>query len=343
LAAVVLCALPTGAAAASSAGIPKELVSAQKAFESNSTIGDSLAGKPASIEQVSDAESFYQEAVTQARRVVADSPGIAEAHLCLGLILCTGYRAVQATQPQGGAGEKPKTVFALVRGGSDCEEGLGELRTAMKSQPAYQVQYAGALLVCGDATTAEEQAVAAWKLSLPPDGRADCARILAQLAQAGNRKQDEIRWLREIVKYDPQDGQAGARLAKLAPPPPAAKPKAGNAIAWVEYETGIKQAEKQKRLVLAVFTAAWCPTCQKLDKEVLQDRSVIATSRQFICIRVDVDEQIDVKTKHAVSLYPTTLVLDSDGNEWLRLISFSSAEQYAAELKGAAARAKGAG
>jgi thiol-disulfide isomerase/thioredoxin len=339
------CALSGAALGTATAGVPRELTAAEEAYKSNVAIGDSLAGKPATMEQVSDAESFYQEAVAQARRVLASNPGLAEAHHLLGLILCTGYRAaqVEAEQPQTAEAKKPRTVFVLLRGGEDCQEGLKELRAAVdlaKARYTYQVDYAGALLVCGDAEAAEKQARETWKLSLSSDDRANCARTLVECASAGNRTQEEIRWLREVVKYAPNDTAASQRLAKLAPPAPTAKPKTQNAIAWLDYETGMEQAEKQNKLVLAVFTASWCPTCRKLEKEVLQDRSVIAMSRQFICVKVDVDERVDVATKHAVSLLPTTLVLDSIGSEFLRLISFKSPEHYVAELKGALARAK---
>jgi len=347
LALVVLwcCALFGAVLGAATAGVPREVTAAEESYKSNVAIGDSLGGKPATMEQVSDAESFYQEAVAQARRVVASNPDLAEAHHLLGLILCTGYRAVkvEAEQPQAGEARKPKTVFVLLRGGEDREEGLKDLRAAMdlaKTRYGYQVDYARALLICGQGEAAEKQAREAWKLSLSSDDRAGCASVLVECARAGNRTQEEIRWLREVVKYAPNDTAASQRLAKLAPPPPTAKPKTQNAIAWVDYETGMEQAEKQNKLVLAVFTASWCPTCRKLEKEVLQERSVIAMARQFICVKVDIDERMDVKSKHAVNLYPTTLVLDDNGEEFLRLISFRSAEHYVAELKGALARAK---
>jgi len=329
------CALSGGALIASSAGVPRGLVAAEEAYKSNVAIGDRLAGRPASMEQVAD-----EEAVTQARRVVAENPGLAEAHRLLGLILCTGYRAaqVEAKQPQGSEGEKPKTVFVLARGGSDCQEGLEELRTAMKFHPAYQVDYAGALLICGDAAAAEEQARAAWKLSLPAPERADCARILAQIAQAGNRKQDEIRWLREVVKYDPQDAQASARLAKLAPPPASsANPKTAKAIAWVDYETGMVQAKKQKKPVLIDFSAEWCGWCKKLEKEVFPNRDVIAISQRFVCIKVDGDQRTDLTEKYRVDGYPTAVVLDYDGAELRRMEGYAPADEYLAELKAALA------
>ena len=344
---VLSCLLVAGALAASTPGAPRELVAATEAYKSNVAIGDSLGGKPASFEQISDAESFYQAAVAQARSAASENRGLAEAHRLLGLILCTGYRAVEVEQPEGGEGEKPRKVFVLSRGGADCEEGLAELRAAMgaaKGLLSYQLDYSRALLICGDAPAAEKQANASWKLSLQPTDRADCARVLVECARASDKTQEEIRWLREVVKYDPQDKAASARLAKLAPPAaPAAKPKRQNAIAWVEYENGMEQAEKQKKLVLAVFTATWCPTCKKLEKEVLQDRSVITASRQFVCVKIDIDQRVDLTSKHGVHLYPTTLVLDANGDEYLRLISFESAEQYAGELEGAQARAKETG
>jgi thiol-disulfide isomerase/thioredoxin len=344
-----LCCLLSGAVlGAAKAGVPRELTAAEEAYKSNVAIGDSLAGKPATMEQVSDAESFYQEAVAQARRVVASNPGLAEGHHLLGLILCTGYRAVQveAEQPQTAEAKKPSVVFVLLRGGEDCEEGLKELRSAMdlaKTRYTYQVDYAGALLVCGQAEAADKQAREAWKLSLSSDDRAGCARVLVACARDGNRTQEEIRWLREVVKYAPNDTAASQRLAKLAPPPPAAKPKTQNAIAWVDYDIGIAQAEKQKKPVLVDFTASWCGWCRKLEKEVFPTREVVALSRKFVCIKVDGDERKDLTAKYGVDGYPTAVMLDDDGEELLRVVGFRPAEEYAAEMKAALAAREAAG
>ncbi len=316
---------------------PKELAAAEKAFESNITLGNSLVGKPVSMEQVSNAEAFYQEAARQARQLVANTPDLAEAHRFLGLILCMGYRAVQVEQPADTQGGRPKRVFFLQRGGTDCEEGLGVLRIAMKLRPAYQVDYAKALLTCGTTADAEKQAAEAWKLPLPGEQRADCARVLALIARSGNRTQDEVRWLKEVVKSDPQDASAAARLAKLAPSPASTKPKTQNAIAWVEYETGMAQAAKKKKPMLIDFTAEWCGWCKKLEAEVFPKREMIALSKQFVCIRIDGDQRADLKAKYAVDGYPTAVILEHDGQELMRIGGYKPAEDYIADVKAALA------
>jgi thiol-disulfide isomerase/thioredoxin len=346
VAVLVSCVLASGALAASNPGASKELVAAEEAYKSNIVLGDSLAGKPPTMENVADAQSFYQEAVAQAQAAVAANPDLAEAHRLLGLILCTAYRAVEveADPPEGSEEGEARTVFVLRRGGSECEQGLTELRAAMglaKSQFGYRVDYAEALLICGDKVNSEQQANDAWKQSLGAPERARCARLLVQIARDAGKTQDEIRWLRELVKYDPEDKAASQRLAKLAPPPATAKPKTQNAIAWVEYEAGIEQAGKQNRPILALFSASWCPTCRKLATESLTDKNVIAESRKFVCIRVDTDERQDLSDSHNTHLIPTTLVLNSEGTEVARLVGYYSPEDYVAELETGLAATKG--
>lgn len=346
VAVVVSCVLASGAFAASNPGATKELVAAEEAYRSNVVLGDSVAGKPPTMENVADAQSFYQEALFQAQAAVAANPELAEAHRMLGLILCTAYRAaeVEAEQPEGSEEGEARTVFVLLRGGSECEQGLAELRTAVglaKSQFGYRVDYAEALLICDDKANSEQQAKEAWKQSLGAPERARCARLLAQIARDAGNTQDEIRWLRELVKYDPENKAASQRLAKLAPTLATAKPKTQNAVAWVEYEAGIDQAGKQKKPVLALFTASWCPTSRKLDNEALTDRGVIAESRKFVCIRVDTDERQDLSDSHNTHLIPTTLVLNSEGTEVARLVGYYSPEDYVAELETALAATKG--
>jgi len=234
----------------------------------------------------------------------------------------------------------------LVRGGEGCEKGLKELRTAIdlaKGRYGYQADYARGLLVCGQVEAAERQAREAWKLSLSAEERAGCARVLVACAEESNRRDEQIRWLREVVKHDPNDTAASQRLAKLAPPAPAAKPKAQNVIAWVEYETGMEQASKEKKPLLIDFTASWCGWSKKLEKEVFPTREVIALSREFVCIKVDGDAREDLTAKYAVHGYPTALMLDDDGEELLRVVGFRAAEEYAAEMKAALAAREAAG
>lgn len=349
VAAVFVCAaLCAAAASPARAGVPREVTAAEEAYKSNIAIGDSVAGKPATMEQVSDAESFYQEAVAQARRFVGANAELAEAHHLLGLILCTGYRAVQVEveQPQTAEAKRPGIAFVLRRGGEGCEEGLKELRAAVdlaKGRYGYQVDYARALLVCGQAQAGEKQAREAWKLSLSPDDRAGCARLLAECARDGKRTQEEIRWLREVVKHAPNDTAASQRLAKLAPPPAATKQKTQNAIAWVDYETGMEQVEKQEKPVLIDFTASWCGWSRKLESEVFPTREVIALSQKFVCIRVDGDERPELVDRYVVDGYPTLLFLEHDGRELNRVSGYAPADEIVAEMEAALAAREAAG
>ncbi len=69
------------------------------------------------------------------------------------------------------------------------------------------------------------------------------------------------------------------------------------AIAWKEYEAGLKQAAAEKRPVCLVFWAGWCPHCRNYAK-VFSDPKVVELSKKLVMIRVDSDAAPAVSSKY---------------------------------------------
>jgi len=221
--------------------------------------------------------------------------------------------------------------MALLRGATaSCEEGLAELRSAMrlsKSAPDYVLDYAEAMLACGEAAGAQEQATAVWdqRASLASPQSARAARLLASCAQASNLPELELIWLRQVLKLDPNDKAAGQRLAKLA--------GSRTGIAWMPYEAGLALASQTGKPVLVDFTASWCGWCKKLDQDVFSNKDMISLSQQFVCIRVDGDERPDLASRYRVDGYPTTLMLDTSGQELGRIVGYKPLAGYMADVR----------
>jgi len=75
-------------------------------------------------------------------------------------------------------------------------------------------------------------------------------------------------------------------------------------------------AAKENKLILADMSAIWCPSCRKLDKEVLSDdtvKSAIAERFVFTRIEYESDEGKEFMLKYAVRGFPTLLALKPDG------------------------------
>jgi len=323
----LLLALAAGAFA-QEAG-PAGLETARRALEQNLSLGRSFEGKSPTPEQAAEAQRLLQECLALAREGIADNPRSAEAHRLAGLLLCTAYRPVSAKQAADADKPGEQTVL-LQQGGEGCEEGLAQLRSALRLAPTdtdCYLDYAEALLVCGDDENATKQALAIWeqRSSLTEAQSARCASVLSKCAAARNATDEEVRWLREVVKHNPQDTAAKARLARLAPTPPS--------IAWCSYEDGKALAEREKKPMLVDCYAEWCGWCKKLDKEVFTDPEVINLCQQFVCIKVDVERRRDLSGAFRVGSFPTAVVLDRSGREVYRIVGYKPAAQYAADLR----------
>lgn len=117
---------------------------------------------------------------------------------------------------------------------------------------------------------------------------------------------------------------------------------AKEAIKWLKYEEGVKQAKDSNKQLLIDFSTAWCGYCKKMDRETFSDQRVIEyINENFVAIKVDGDSkrefEIDgfktsekriTKELYGVSGYPTFWFLESDGEKIGRQPGYQPAEQF---------------
>lgn len=86
------------------------------------------------------------------------------------------------------------------------------------------------------------------------------------------------------------------------------------AIAWRDMQTGVPEAIKTGKPVLMVMHATWCTACRRY-REVFKDERVIAQTRKFVMILVDVQKYPDVNGAFAPdgTYVPRTLFVDAEG------------------------------
>lgn len=63
----------------------------------------------------------------------------------------------------------------------------------------------------------------------------------------------------------------------------------GAEIAWREVGPGIREANRSGKPVVMLFHASWCSSCKRY-REVWKDPGVVAASKSFVMILVDVDK-----------------------------------------------------
>ena len=113
-------------------------------------------------------------------------------------------------------------------------------------------------------------------------------------------------------------------------------------ISWHDYNEGMILAKEQNKLSMIDFGADRCGACRKLDEETFMDGRVIALSKSFVCIKVNIDKQREIVDKYGkIRFIPTTIFADSQGHEIHRVIGFKNADKFLKEMHTALSKAEG--
>lgn len=104
------------------------------------------------------------------------------------------------------------------------------------------------------------------------------------------------------------------------------------AVAWRDMGAGVKEAIRSGKPVLMVMHATWCTACRRY-REVFRDERVVAASKGFVMILVDVQKYPDVNGAFSPdgTYVPRTLFVDAEGEVDKSLVG--SDPQYPHSLK----------
>lgn len=103
-------------------------------------------------------------------------------------------------------------------------------------------------------------------------------------------------------------------------------------------EAALARAQAEDKRVLADLSAIWCPTCRRLDGNVLADARVkqaIDDGFVFARLEYESDEGKAFAREHGLRGYPNLVILDADGSLVERLPLTFDPERFV-ELLGAA-------
>ncbi len=102
---------------------------------------------------------------------------------------------------------------------------------------------------------------------------------------------------------------------------------------WYSYEDGMLAAGAMERPVIIDFYADWCPPCVAMEEGTYPDPRVVSELRDFIAIKVDTQQRIDIESKYGIAYYPTVVFLDSKGKEVSRHIGYLGPEGMVEKIK----------
>lgn len=104
-------------------------------------------------------------------------------------------------------------------------------------------------------------------------------------------------------------------------------------ITWVNYDEGLKLANKTDKLVFIDFYTNWCKFCHKMDRETFSNQKVIDYfNDHFVAVKINAESNVkmtlpdgefsgrEISRQYGVRGYPTYWFLKSDGEK----INFTS-------------------
>ncbi|MDP3556578.1 MAG: thioredoxin family protein [Bacteroidota bacterium] len=97
------------------------------------------------------------------------------------------------------------------------------------------------------------------------------------------------------------------------------------------FESALKKAQKENKLVFIDAFTTWCGPCKKMSKEIFTNDSVANYfNKNFVNYKFDMEkgEGIEFAKKYQVQCYPNLLVLDSKGNVMHRGAGYMKAEDF---------------
>lgn len=97
----------------------------------------------------------------------------------------------------------------------------------------------------------------------------------------------------------------------------------------------LELAKKMNKPLFIDFFGTWCPPCNILDETVFNSPIFARHAKNMILLKLDADEKVswDLKSKYAVTGYPTIVLATSDGDEITRFLGSLPERQIVKQMK----------
>lgn len=113
------------------------------------------------------------------------------------------------------------------------------------------------------------------------------------------------------------------------------------ASAQVEFESStysalLLKAKTENKLIFMDCYAEWCGPCKYMDANVFTDKSVGEfMNKNFLNAKFNMEEGdgLSVARKYKVTSYPTFLIINSGGDEVVRLVGSSSPSEFISRIE----------
>lgn len=105
-------------------------------------------------------------------------------------------------------------------------------------------------------------------------------------------------------------------------------------IKWVEdHETAVKLAKKEKKPVVILLYADWCPWCKRMLGESFEDVRLRLLKDKYVFAKVNSDKEKAIADLYQQQSFPMTVILGPDGKVQKKIGGFRDADMLLNDLR----------
>ena len=105
-------------------------------------------------------------------------------------------------------------------------------------------------------------------------------------------------------------------------------------IGWVTNLSEAKtMAKEQGKPMFIDFHADWCSWCRRMDLDTYANKQVADMAKNFICVKIDTQEQSDVAENYRIRGLPSTVFLTAEAKIIETIPGYIPPEKFLEKLK----------
>lgn len=106
-----------------------------------------------------------------------------------------------------------------------------------------------------------------------------------------------------------------------------------------DFEKAKEIAKSENKPMMIDFYTDWCGWCKKLDSDTYSNKEVAELAKEFICVKINAEQQQKLAKEFGVSGFPYIVFLTAQGSQLSNVPGYLPPERFLKEMKAALANA----